>query len=107
MRNGSHTTNIVRKRSWSMRGEAAQTVDKPGLMARKVLQCMWCDWKEIIYYELLPYSQTLNLYLYYQQLDRLKLAMNQKRPESDSRRGVVFHQENARPHTSIVIHQKL
>ncbi|GFX32580.1 hypothetical protein TNCV_3704541 [Trichonephila clavipes] len=32
--------NIVRKRSWSKCGEAAQTVAKPGLTARKVLLCI-------------------------------------------------------------------
>ncbi|GFV15489.1 hypothetical protein TNCV_4835151 [Trichonephila clavipes] len=32
--------NIVRKRSWSKRGETAQTVAKPGLTARKVLLCI-------------------------------------------------------------------
>ncbi|GFT63303.1 histone-lysine N-methyltransferase SETMAR [Trichonephila clavipes] len=37
--------NIVQKRSWSKRGEAVQTVAKPGLTARKVLLCIWCDWK--------------------------------------------------------------
>ncbi|PRD17720.1 UNVERIFIED_CONTAM: mariner\T [Trichonephila clavipes] len=41
--------NIVRKRSWSKCGEAAQTVSKPGLTARKVLLCIWWDWKGIIY----------------------------------------------------------
>ncbi|GFU70822.1 mariner transposase [Trichonephila clavipes] len=46
--------NIVRKRSWSKRGEVAQTVAKPGLTARKVLLCIRWDWKRIIYYELLP-----------------------------------------------------
>lgn len=99
--------NIVRKRSWSKRGEAAQTVAKPGLTAKKVLLCIWWDWKGIIYYELLPYGQTLNSDLYCQQLDRLKLAIDQKRPELANRRGVVFHQDNARPHTSIVTRQKL
>ncbi|GFU19223.1 putative DD34D transposase [Trichonephila clavipes] len=67
--------NIVRKRSWSKRGEAALTVAKPGLMAKKVL-CIWWDWKGIIYYELLPYNQTLNSDLYCRQLDRLKLAID-------------------------------
>ncbi|GFW05212.1 histone-lysine N-methyltransferase SETMAR [Trichonephila clavipes] len=38
--------NIVRKRLWSMCGEEAQMVSKPGLTARKVL-CIWWDWKEI------------------------------------------------------------
>ncbi|GFU96077.1 hypothetical protein TNCV_2564851 [Trichonephila clavipes] len=32
--------NIVRKRSWSKCDEAAQTVAKPGLTARKVLLCI-------------------------------------------------------------------
>ncbi|GFX27560.1 retrovirus-related Pol polyprotein from transposon 412 [Trichonephila clavipes] len=33
--------NTVRKRSWSKRGEEAQTVTKPGLPARKFLLCIW------------------------------------------------------------------
>ncbi|GFV85063.1 putative DD34D transposase [Trichonephila clavipes] len=37
--------NIVRKRSWLKCGEAAQTVAQPGLTARKVLLCIWWDWK--------------------------------------------------------------
>ncbi|GFW09185.1 transposase [Trichonephila clavipes] len=65
--------NIVRKRSWSKRGEAAQT------------------------------GQTQNLDIYCQQLDRLKLVIDQKRQELASRIGVVFHQDNA---TSVVTRQK-
>ncbi|GFW46258.1 mariner Mos1 transposase [Trichonephila clavipes] len=99
--------NIVRKRSWSKRSEAVQTVAKPGLMARKVLLCIWWIWKGIIYYELLPYGQTLNSVLYCQQLDYLKLAIDQKRLELANRRCVVFHQDNARSHTSIVTRQKI
>ncbi|GFV26014.1 histone-lysine N-methyltransferase SETMAR [Trichonephila clavipes] len=45
--------------------------------------------------------------LYCQQQDRLKPAINQKRPELANRRDVVFHQDNARPHTSLVTCQKL
>ncbi|GFV83246.1 DDE_3 domain-containing protein [Trichonephila clavipes] len=45
--------NIVRKRSWSNRSEAAQT-------ARKILPCIWWDWKGIVYHELLLYDQILN-----------------------------------------------
>ncbi|GFX17936.1 mariner transposase [Trichonephila clavipes] len=46
--------NTVRKQSWSKRGEAAQTLAKPGLTSRKVLLCIWWERKGIIYYELLP-----------------------------------------------------
>ncbi|GFW94977.1 histone-lysine N-methyltransferase SETMAR [Trichonephila clavipes] len=101
--------NIVLKRSWSKRGEAAQTVAKPGLKARKVLLCVWWDCKGIIYYELLPCDkiQTQNSNIYCQQLHLLKLALDQKRPELANRRGVAFHQDNARPYTSVVTLQKL
>ncbi|GFX78102.1 putative DD34D transposase [Trichonephila clavipes] len=37
--------NIVRKRSWSKCGEAAETVAKPGLRVMKVLLFTWRDWK--------------------------------------------------------------
>ncbi|GFX84056.1 histone-lysine N-methyltransferase SETMAR [Trichonephila clavipes] len=87
--------------------EVAQTVAKPGLTARKVLLCIWWNWKGIIHYELLPYGQTLNSDLYCQQLDRLKLAIDQKRTELANRSGAVFDQDNPRPHTSVVIRQKL
>ena len=99
--------NVKRKRSWSKANEAAQTVAKPGLTARKVLLSVWWDWQGILYYELLPYGQTLNSALYCEQLDRLKLAIEQKRPALVNRRVIVFHQDNARPHTSLMTRQKL
>ncbi|XP_014471358.1 PREDICTED: histone-lysine N-methyltransferase SETMAR-like [Dinoponera quadriceps] len=99
--------NNSRKRSWSNRGEPAQTIAKPRLMAKKVLLYVWWDWKGIIHYELLPSGQTLNSDLYCQQLTRLKQAIDQKRPELANRKSVVFHQDNARPYTSLTTRQKL
>ena len=52
-------------------------------------------------------GQTLNSVLYCEQLDRLKQAIDQKRPELVNRNGVVFHQENARLHTFLMTRQKL
>ncbi|GFT61776.1 histone-lysine N-methyltransferase SETMAR [Trichonephila clavipes] len=99
--------NIVPKRSWWKRSEVAQTVAKPGLTARKVLLCIFWYWKIITYYELLPYVQTLNSDIYCQQLDHLKLVFYHKWPKLANKRGVVFHQDNARPHTSVGTRQKL
>ncbi|GFY34108.1 putative DD34D transposase [Trichonephila clavipes] len=48
-----------------------------------------------------------NSNLYCQQLDRLKLAIEQKLTELANRTGVVLHQDNARPHTSVVTRQEL
>ncbi|GFW35529.1 mariner Mos1 transposase [Trichonephila clavipes] len=54
--------------------------------------------------ELLPQGQTLN---YCQQLDRLKLANDQKWSELANRRGAVFHKDSARTHTSVVTRHNL
>ena len=104
MKNGSLTT------TWSANGRDRKAVRlpvKPGLTARKVLLCVWWDWQGIIHYELLPYGQTLNSDMYCQQLDRLNAALMQKRPSLINRGRIVFHQDNARPHTSLVTRQKL
>ncbi|GFW62171.1 hypothetical protein TNCV_1686021 [Trichonephila clavipes] len=55
----------------------------------------------------LSYGQILNSDLYSQQLGRLKLAIDQKWPELANRRGVVFHQDNARPHMPVVTRQEI
>ncbi|GFX85150.1 hypothetical protein TNCV_1646971 [Trichonephila clavipes] len=45
--------------------------------------------------------------IYCQQLDRLKLTIDEKGPELANRRGVVLHQDNSRPYTSVVTRQNL
>ncbi|GFU65196.1 mariner Mos1 transposase [Trichonephila clavipes] len=102
--------NIVQKLLWSKRGKAAQTVVKPGLMAKKVLLCIWWDWKGIIYYELLLYGQILNTDLYCQQVDRLQLKIDNGQfwpARIGQLEGIVFHQVNTRLYTCVVILQKL
>ncbi|KAG5311526.1 SETMR methyltransferase, partial [Acromyrmex insinuator] len=37
----------------------------------------------------------------------LQETIKQKRPELINRKGVVFHHDNARPHTSLMTRQKL
>ncbi|CAD6995312.1 unnamed protein product [Ceratitis capitata] len=72
----------------------------------QVLLCVWWDWQGIIYYELLPSSQTLYSALCCQQLDRLKAALMQKRSSLINRGRIVFHQDNARRHTSLTTRSK-
>ncbi|GFW59011.1 mariner transposase [Trichonephila clavipes] len=62
-------------------------------MTKKVLQCIRRHWKGIIYYELLPYGQTLNSDLCCQPLKHLKLVIDHKRLELTNRKGAVFHQD--------------
>jgi len=56
---------------------------------------------------LLPKNKTINSDVYCEQLQKLSDAIAQKCPELINRKGVVFHHDNARPHTSLIIRQKL
>ncbi|GBP06552.1 Mariner Mos1 transposase [Eumeta japonica] len=56
---------------------------------------------------LLPPDKTIDSDLYCHQLMRLKQEVEQKRPDSNNRMGVVFHHDNAGPHTSLATQQLL
>ena len=71
-----------------------------------MLSVCW-DFKDIVYFELLARNQTINLNVYCRQLMKLDKEIKEKRPELATRKGVLFHQDNARPHTSLVTRKKL
>jgi len=92
---------------WGKKDKPPQTAPKQNIHAKKVMLCIWWDCKEIVYCELLSQNQTINSEKYCSQLDRLKVAIDEKRPELSNHHGVVFHQNNARPHVSLTTRQKL
>ena len=57
--------NVERKRSWSKRGQPPSTTSKTGLHPKKVMFCIWWNWKGIVYYELLPNNETIDSDKYY------------------------------------------
>ena len=68
---------------------------------------VWWDYKRIVYFELLPLNRTINSVVYIEQLTKLNNAVEEKRPELTNRKGIAFHHDDARPHTSLVNRQKL
>ena len=94
--------NVERKRSSGKQNEPPPTTPKPSLHPKKVMLCIWWDWKRVLYYELLPENQTINSNKYCSQLDQLKAALNEKSPELVNRKHIIFHQDNARPHVSLM-----
>ena len=99
--------NVEWKRLWGKGNEPPPTTPKAGLHPKKVMLCKWWDWKGVLYYELLPENQTINSNKYCSQLDQLKAALDEKRPELVNRERIIFHQDNARPHVSLMTRQKL
>ncbi|GFV36890.1 mariner Mos1 transposase [Trichonephila clavipes] len=96
-----------RKKSYCKPGTTSATVPKPSIHQQNVLLCLWWDRKVPMYYELLKQGKTINADLYCKQLDKLKAAIKEKRPPLASRKGIVLHHDNARPHTAMVTQQKL
>ena len=99
--------NVEQKRLWGKRNETPPNTPKAGLDPKKVMLCIWWDWKGVLYYELLPENQTINSNKYCSQLDQLKATLYEKHPELVNRKHKIFHQDNARPHVSLTTRQKL
>ena len=99
--------NVEQKRSWGKRNEPPPTKPKAGLHPKKLMLCIWWDWKGVLYYELLPENQTIDSNKYCSWLDQLKAALDEKHPELVNRKRIIFHQDNARPHVSLMTRQKL
>ena len=53
--------------------------------------CIWWDWKEVLYYELLLENQMINSNKYCSQLDQLKAAVNEKHPEIVNRKRIYIN----------------
>ena len=98
--------NVEWKRSWGKWNEPPPNTPKASRHPKKVMLCIWWDWKGVLYYELLPENQTINSSKYCSQLDQLK-ALDEKRPELVNRKCILLHQDNARPHVSLMARQKL
>ena len=99
--------NVEWKRSWGKRNEPPPTTPKAGLHPKKVMLCMWWDWKGVFYYELLLENQKINSNKYCSQVDQQKTALDEKRPELVNRNLIIFHQDNARLHVSLTTREKL
>ena len=52
-------------------------------------------------------TKLLNSDVYCRQLNKLNAAVEDKRPELFNHKGVIFHDDNATPHTSLAPRQKL
>jgi len=61
--------NLKRRKLWIDSGRHCSTLTpKPNIHAMKVLLCIWWDWKDMLYYELLQPSETITANRYQQQL---------------------------------------
>lgn len=99
--------NIVRKRAYCEPGKPSPSTSKPNLTLNKRMLCIWWDIRGPIHYELLKPNEKLNSEKYCQQLDNLKIAVQEKRPAMFNRKDIILHHDNARPHAALGTRQKI
>lgn len=90
--------NMKERADWVPPGGAAKPRVKQDLHPKKVMLCVWWDWKGPIHWELLGKNQRVTSDLYVAQLHRVKQALEENRP--DWQGDVILLHDNARPHTA-------
>ena len=105
--NISHTCVQRHLKQLGYVNKPAQSTSKADFNQKNVMLSVWWDSKGIDFFELLPRNQTIDSNVYYRQIMKLDKKIKEKRPELAPRRGVILHQVNARPHTSLVTCKKL
>ena len=69
--------------------------------------CTSWEWKGVLYHELLLENQMINSNKYASQLDKPKAAVPVKHLKLVNRKHIIFHQDSARRHVSLMTRLKL
>jgi len=99
--------NWARKNQWLQPGQQPLPTPRNDWRQKRVLLCVWWWVGGIIHWETVPRGQTINNVVYRAQLDRVHAKLRANKFSTLCRRGVIFLQDNARPHTHFLTRQKI
>jgi histone-lysine N-methyltransferase SETMAR len=66
------------QKQWLHKGQLPVSVAKRERFEKKVLLCVWWNYKGVIYYELVPDGHTINAEVYSQQLEKMNTVLPKK-----------------------------
>lgn len=90
--------NKKQKKAWVSPTKQPRPRAKSEIHQTKVMLSVWWDQSGVVHHELLPKNMTINAELYCQQLQRVKAAIEEKRPRLNNE--VLLQHDNARPHVA-------
>lgn len=99
--------NPAHSNQWLSPGQASVPTPKPDWGQQRVMLCVWWYCGGVIHWELVERGRTINAELYSAQLDRVQAKLRSPGLSMLSRRGVIFQQDNARPHVAQRTLQKI
>jgi histone-lysine N-methyltransferase SETMAR len=94
-----YLNNLNLQKQWFDIRQLPVPVAKRERFEKKVLLCVWWNYKGLIYYELVPDGHTINKEVYSQQLEKIYMVLLEKYPALVNRKRVLLRQDNTRPHT--------
>lgn len=96
--------NIVKKKPGR---PSSISTSKPNLTLNGRMLCIWWDVRNPIHYNYLKPNEMLNSENYYQKLDNLKTAVQDKRLTIFNHKNIMLHHDNARAHAAFGAPQKI
>ena len=102
-----HYENYSKKRQWLDEGEKPKPSPKRKSNKKKVMLCVFWDFQGIIHFELLENNETVDSNLYSLQLENLNQSLIRKRPKFKKRKKPVLLHDNAKPHISKIVQEKI
>ena len=92
---------------WILSGEKAAPAPRKSLHGKKAMLCIWWCSKGVIHFEIVPDGNAINSEVYVNQLQRVQEKIRRPPFAAHFRKGVLFLQDNARPHVSAITQEKL
>jgi histone-lysine N-methyltransferase SETMAR len=89
--------------TWS----TCSTSTKKNSFGKKVMLSVWWNSEGIVHFEMIPNRRSITAALYCQQLDRVRESLRLSYPALVNSNQVVFLQNNAKPHTTLLTRAKL
>jgi histone-lysine N-methyltransferase SETMAR len=102
-----YLNNPDNRNQWLDRGEPAKPVVKLDRFQKKVMLCVWWNFEQVIHFEILYDGGTTNSDIYCDQLDQMYKSLLVKYPTLVYRGKILLQHDNAKPHTSRKIKEKI